>query len=69
MRHFLLARTVAALALGMLETPGSAALIAPRGSPLRLAPGRLRTLPAAVDIAPVAAPADHHLTSTPGTEE
>ena len=69
MRHFVLARTVAALALGMLETPGFGVLIAPRGGPLRLAPGRLRTLPTAIDIAPIAAPADHHLTSTPGTEE
>jgi hypothetical protein len=69
MRHFLLARAVAALALGMLEPPGSALLIAPGGATQRLAPGRLRTLLTAVDMAPVAAPADHHLTSTPGTVE
>jgi len=69
MRHFVLARAVAALALGMLEPSGPAALIAPTSGTDRLAPGRLRALPAAVDIAPVTATADHHLTSTPGTEE
>jgi len=69
MRHFFSACAVAALALGMLEPSGPAALVAPTSTTQRLAPGRLRAPLAAVDMAPVAAPADHHLTATPGTVE
>ena len=69
MRHFLLPPPVAALALSMLESAGSAALITPTSGPQGLAPGRLRAALAAVDMAAIAAPADHHLTATPGTVE
>lgn len=62
-RNLILARRVP------LPDAGSAALITPGGGTQRLAPGWLRTPSAAVDMAPVATPADHYLTLTPGTVE
>jgi hypothetical protein len=69
MRHVLPACPVAALTLGMGPAALRSALItACRGAP-RLPPGALRAPRTAVDIAPVAAAADRHLTSTAGTVE
>jgi hypothetical protein len=69
MRHFLPPCPVAALTLGMGPAALRGALItACRGAP-RLPPGALRAPRTAVDIAPVAAAADRHLTSTTGTVE
>jgi hypothetical protein len=69
MRHLSPTRAVAALACGMGEAAPAAALVTPSGGPHRLAAGLLRAAPATVDIPPVAAAADHHLTATAGAVE
>ena len=66
MRHFLRSGAVAALALGVLQTPPAGLLVATSGS----AKGGTACLFSAtvrtVDIAPIALAADHHLTVAAG---
>ena len=69
MRHLSPARAVAALALSMGEAAPAAALVTPSGGPHRLAAGLLCAAAATVDIPPVTAAADHHLTATAGAVE
>ena len=70
MRHFLPSPpAVAALALGMGQAARAASLIAPTGGPDRLPADPLRAAPTAVDVAPIAVAADHHLAPTPGAVE
>ena len=70
MRHFLpspLAK--AALACGMGKAATVRSLITPTGLSLGLMAGGLRAPLSAVDVAPVAVAADHHLAATTGAIE
>ena len=69
MRHFLSPRPVAALARGMGMTAPAGALVTSSGGVEGGASRGLRAPRAAVDIAPVAAAANNHLTATAGTVE
>jgi len=69
MRHFLLARPVAALPRGVREATGTAALIARPGGALRCASRGLRAGRAAVALPAIACAADHPLFATAGTVE
>jgi hypothetical protein len=61
MRHFLLPRAVALGPRGMFAAAIGRALIAPAGSALLAAPGRLGASSLAVDVSAVATGADQHL--------
>ena len=69
MRHNLLARPVAAGALGMGEAAAPGPLVARAGLPLRQAPGPLRAAAATVNLAPVTAPANPHRGSAATAQE
>ncbi len=69
MRHFLGAAATAVLAHRMDHTAPVAALITPSCGPYRLAPGLLRTARTTVDVAPVATPANEHLSAATGAVE
>jgi len=70
MRHFLLSPSaITALTLGMGLAAAAGILVTACGSALGLVTRRLRAALAAVDVAPVAVAADHHLATTAGTDE
>jgi hypothetical protein len=70
MRHFRSSPlAVAALACGMGEAAAARFPVTPSGFPLGLTAGGLRAPLSAVDVAPVAVAADHHLTTTTGAIE
>ena len=70
MRHFLFSPlAIAALALGMGEAPTARIPVTPTGFPLGLTPGGFRAPLSAVDVAPVAVAADHHLAPATGAGE
>jgi len=60
---------IAALACGVGEAASVRSLVTPSGLALGLAAGGLRAPLSAVDIAPVAVAADHHLATTTGAVE
>jgi hypothetical protein len=67
MRHFRASPlAITTLARGMGEATPARSLIPPRGRALGLTPGGARAALAAVDIAPVAVAADHHLAPATG---
>ena len=66
MRHYLLASTVSALALGVRQAARIAGLIALGGSALCTDPGLGRTLSAAIALAAVAVAANEHRTAATG---
>jgi hypothetical protein len=70
MRHFLHSPlAIAALALSMGEAAPARSLVTPSGFPLGLTAGGLRAPLSAVDVAPVAVAANHHLAATTGAIE
>jgi hypothetical protein len=70
MRHFRSAPlAIAALTFGMGEATAAAALVAPPGGAGGLAAGGSGAGAAAIDLAPVAVAAEHHLAMTAGTIE
>ena len=70
MRHFCSSPlAIATLALGVCEAPPARSLVTPSGFALGLTAGGLRAPLAAVDIAPVAVAADHHLAAATGAME
>ena len=70
MRHFRCSPlAIAALACGMGEAAPARPLVTPAGFALGMTAGGLRAPRTAVDIAPVAVPADHYLAATTGTVE
>jgi hypothetical protein len=70
MRHFRSSPlAIAALASGVGEAAAVRSLVTPTGFSLGLTAGALRAPLSAVDIAPVAVAADHHLAATTGTVE
>ena len=60
---------IAALACGVGEAASVRSLVTPSDLALRLATGGLRAPLSAVDIAPIAVAADHHLATTTGAVE
>jgi hypothetical protein len=69
MRHFFVARPVAALSRGMAPSPRRTTLIALSGALKRAAPGPLGAVLGAIDLAAVAAAADHDLHPTAGAQK
>jgi hypothetical protein len=69
MRHFFAARPVAALSSGVAASPRLAILIALAGALKRAAPGSLGAVFGAIDLATVAAAADHNLQPAVRAEE
>jgi hypothetical protein len=68
MRHFLLkSLTVATLAIGMKVAATTTGLITLRGLALGLQTGFLGASSCTIDVAPITATANNHLTSTAGT--
>jgi len=70
MRHFHSSPlAIATLALGMAAATPARFLVAPTGCSAGLTAGGLRAPLTAVDVAPVAVAANHHLAATTGTVE
>jgi len=69
MRHFIVARPVAARALGVSQAPMAAALVTLGSFAQAGAAGRLRTAAGAIDLAAIAAATDEHLRPAAGTQE
>lgn len=69
MRHFLSAGAITALPRGVGQPAAAAGLIAARRRALGLAPGLLRALGTAVDLAAIALAAQGHLGATTGAQE
>jgi hypothetical protein len=69
MRHFFVARPVAALSGGVAASPRLTILVALSGTLDRAAPGLPRAISGAIDLAAVAAAADHNLQPTPRAKE
>ncbi len=70
MRHFLPSPlAIATLARGMRKAAPARSLVTPTGLPAGLMAGGLRAPLTAVDIAPVAVAANHHLAATTGAIE
>jgi hypothetical protein len=69
MRHFFVARPVAALSSGVTASPRLTILVAPSGTLHRAAPGLSRTIPSAIDLPAVAAATDHGLHAAARAEE
>jgi hypothetical protein len=69
MRHVLFACTIATSTRGMIDTASTGCLVAPAGSTLGTAPGFLCASPGAIDLAPVAAAANDHLSTTARTQK
>jgi hypothetical protein len=69
MRHFFIARPVATLSRSMAASPRRTTLIALAGALDRAAPGALSALSGTIDLAAVAAAADHHLHPTAGAQK
>jgi len=70
MRHFCSSPlAIATLAFGMGEAAPARSLVTPTGLPAGLTAGGFRAPLTAVDIAPVAVAADHHLAATTGAIE
>jgi len=69
MRHFFVARPIAALSRGMAPSPGRTTLIALSGALDSAAPGALSALRGTVNLATVAAPTDHDLHPTGCTKK
>jgi hypothetical protein len=68
MRHVIFARSVATLAIRMLQSAAAACLVAATGRPQRSLTG-LRRAVGAIDIAAVATAADQHLIPAIGAEK
>jgi hypothetical protein len=69
MRHFLSARAIAALPRGVGQPAAAAGLIAAGGRALAVAPGLLRALGTAVDLAAIAPAAQGNLGVATGAQE
>jgi len=69
MRHFFVARPVAALPRGVATAPGLAILVALSGALDRAAPGALSAVLGTINQASVAAAADHVLHPTACAEK
>jgi hypothetical protein len=69
MRHFFAARPVAALSRGMAPSPRMTTLIALAGALDRAASGALSAVRGTINLATVAAAADHNLQPTARAEE
>jgi hypothetical protein len=69
MRHFFVARPVAALSSGVAASPRLTILVAPSGTLHRAAPGSLGTVFGTINLTAIAAAADHNLQPTPRAKE
>jgi hypothetical protein len=69
MRHFFVARAVAALPRGVTTAPDLAILVALSGALDRAAPGALSAVLGTINLTSVAAAADHDLHSTARAEK
>jgi len=69
MRHFLLPGTIAALARGVRQAAVAARLVTARRRALRLPPGLLRAVLAAVDLPAIALAAQRYLQATAHAQE
>ncbi len=69
MRHFFIARPVAALSSGMAASTRMTTLIALASTLDRATPGLPRAISVAIDLAAVAAATDHNLQPTPCAKE
>jgi hypothetical protein len=69
MRHFVLPRAVAAGPRRMVAATMKTQLVASASRALRAAPGHLSAILCAVDVAAIAAGADHHLSAATRAEK
>jgi hypothetical protein len=69
MRHFFAARPVAALSRGMAASPRLTLLVALSGALKRAAPGSLGAVFGTINLAAIAAAADHNLQPAARAEE
>jgi hypothetical protein len=69
MRHYFLARPVATLSRGMAASPRRLILVTLTGALKRAPPSPLGTILDTINLAAVAAAADHRLHPTPRAEE
>jgi hypothetical protein len=69
MRHFFAARPVAALSRGMAASPRLTLLVTSSGTLKRAAPGSLGAVFGTINLAAIAAAADHHLHPTARAKE
>jgi hypothetical protein len=69
MRHFFIARPVAALSSGVAASPRWTILVALSGTLDRPAPSLPRAIPGTINLAAIAAAADHSLPPAAGAEE
>jgi len=69
MRHFFAARPVATLSRGMAASTRRTALVALSGTPKRAVSGPLGAVLGTIDLAAVAAAADHCLGTTTGAQK
>jgi hypothetical protein len=69
MRHFFAARPVAALSRGMAVSPRLTILVALSSALKRAAPGSLGTVFGTINLAAIAAAADHNLQPAARAEE
>ena len=69
MRHIFAARPIATRPIGMREPPPTAGLIASAGSTLRAMPGSRGAVSGTVDLAAIAAAADHARGAATGAQK